>query len=120
MGGDGPLAIGSFAGALYDARNNRVVYHESHDEAGNSAGSARTLVVAVAGAALIGETRAYAEARAASRFGLSLFSAGTPMFFMGEEIGRPEAVPLRQLRDAARRHPRGPQGQRCEPISFLQ
>jgi 1,4-alpha-glucan branching enzyme len=87
FGYDDPLGLGALAGALYDSRNNRVVYHESHDEAGNSAGSARTLLVAVGGAALIGETRAYAEARARVCFGLALFSAGTPMFFMGEETG---------------------------------
>ena len=42
---------------------------------------------AVNGAALIGTTRAYAEARSRVAFGLSLLSAGTPMFFMGEEVG---------------------------------
>ena len=39
------------------------------------------------GASLIGATRDYGEARSRVAFGLSLFSAGTPMFFMGEEIG---------------------------------
>jgi 1,4-alpha-glucan branching enzyme len=87
FGGDAPLALSRLAGALDDSRNNRVVYHESHDEAGNSAGSARTLVAAVAGAALIDATRSYAEARVRVCFGLSLFSAGTAMFFMGEETG---------------------------------
>jgi 1,4-alpha-glucan branching enzyme len=76
-----------FAGALYATRDNRVVFHESHDEAGNAGGTARTLPVAVNHAPLIGETRRWAEARARVCCALSLLSAGTPMFFMGEEIG---------------------------------
>jgi 1,4-alpha-glucan branching enzyme len=87
FGGDFPLDLNSFAASLYDTRNARVVYHESHDEAGNSPGSARTLPAAVNGAPLVDGTRQYAEARARLMFGLSLFSAGTPMFFMGEETG---------------------------------
>ncbi len=47
----------------------------------------RTMPCAVNGAALEGSTRDYAEARSRVAFGLSLFSAGTPMFFMAEEIG---------------------------------
>src|SRR5215831_3731307 len=50
-------------------------------------GTASTIVVAVNGAALIGATRAAAEARCRVSFGFSLLSAGTPMFFMAEEIG---------------------------------
>ena len=84
---DGPLDIEQFAGALFASKFNKVVYHESHDEAGNAGGTQRTLVCAVNGAPLTGATRAYAEARCRVAFGLSLFSAGTPMFFMGEEIG---------------------------------
>jgi 1,4-alpha-glucan branching enzyme len=72
---------------VYDSQRNSVVYHESHDEAGNAQGSARTMVAAVAGAVLTGRTRDYAEARSRVVFAVSLFSAGTPMFFMGEEIG---------------------------------
>jgi len=86
-GDDRPLDMGQFASVLYDSKNNFVVYHESHDEAGNSGGSMRTLPCAVNGAEIVGLTRSYAEARARVVFGLSLFSAGTPMFFMGEEIG---------------------------------
>lgn len=47
----------------------------------------RTLPCAVNGQEHLQENRFYAEARARAVFGLSLFSAGTPMFFMGEEIG---------------------------------
>jgi 1,4-alpha-glucan branching enzyme len=36
---------------------------------------------------LFDDTRPWAEARSRVCFGLSLLSAGTPMFFMGEEIG---------------------------------
>ncbi|MGH9173106.1 MAG: alpha amylase C-terminal domain-containing protein, partial [Vicinamibacterales bacterium] len=63
------------------------VFHESHDEAGNAGGTARTIVVAVNHAPLVGPTRTRAEARSRVCCGLSLLSAGTPMFFMGEEIG---------------------------------
>ena len=86
-GGDDPLALDVLSGSLYDSQRNCVVYHESHDEAGNAGGSARTIVAAVGGAVLIGTTRDYAEARSRVVFAVSLFSAGTPMFFMGEEIG---------------------------------
>jgi 1,4-alpha-glucan branching enzyme len=86
-GDNGPLDMGQFASVLYTSLYNKVVYHESHDEAGNSGGSMRTLPCAVNGAELTGLTRTYAEARSRTVFGLSLFSAGTPMFFMGEEIG---------------------------------
>ncbi len=87
QGGDGPLAMGQFAGVLYNTQYNKVVYSESHDEAGNSGGTQRTIVCAVNGAPLFGPTRDAAEARCRACFGLSLLSAGTPMFFMGEEIG---------------------------------
>ncbi len=87
FGDDRPLDLNQFASALYDSKYNKIVYHESHDEAGNSRGSVRTIACAVNNAALIGATRAYAEARSRVAFGLSLLSAGTPMFFMGEEIG---------------------------------
>jgi 1,4-alpha-glucan branching enzyme len=84
---DGSLDIEQFAGALFDSKFNKVVYHESHDEAGNAGGTQRTMVCAVNGAPLVGATRDFAEARCRVAFGLSLLSAGTPMFFMGEEIG---------------------------------
>lgn len=87
FGGTDPLRMDAFSGALYASRTNRVVFHESHDEAGNAGGTARTIVVAVNGAPLVGSTRAWAEARSRVCCGLSLLSAGTPMFFMGEEIG---------------------------------
>jgi 1,4-alpha-glucan branching enzyme len=86
-GGEGPLPFAQFAGVLYNTRYNKIVFHESHDEAGNAGGTARTLVTAVNGAPLLGDTRRFAEARARLAFGLSILSAGTPMFFMGEEIG---------------------------------
>jgi len=85
-GGDGPLEMGWFAGALYGSRYNQVVYHESHDEAGNDQGTERTILTSVHDD-LTDVTRPWAEARSRLAFGLSLLSAGTPMFFMGEEIG---------------------------------
>jgi 1,4-alpha-glucan branching enzyme len=91
MGGDGPLAMDRFAGALAATGRKTVVYHESHDEAGNSEHSRRTLMAAVAagrGAAPpTGEVRRIAEARCRFVAGMNLLSAGTPMFLMGEEIG---------------------------------
>src|SRR5580704_5535622 len=76
-----------FSGDLYATKFNKVIYTESHDEAGNAPGTQRTIVCAVNGAPLVGPTRDYAEARCRVAFGLSFLSAGTPMFFMGEEIG---------------------------------
>ncbi|HEV8291746.1 MAG TPA: alpha-amylase family glycosyl hydrolase, partial [Tepidisphaeraceae bacterium] len=87
FGGNEPLGMDAFSGVLYDTQSNQVVFNESHDEAGNAPGTARTIVVAVNGAPLFGATRVAAEARCRLCFGLSLLSAGTPMFFMGEEIG---------------------------------
>ena len=87
FGGHEPLQMDRFSGALYRSRYDQVVFHESHDEAGNAGGTARTLVTAVNGAALVDATRTAAEARSRVCFGLSLLSAGVPMFFMGEEIG---------------------------------
>lgn len=86
LGDDRPLQMQRFSGLLWATQNNNVVYHESHDEAGNAAGSARTSLVAVNGAPLWGQTRKVAEARCRVTAALSILSAGTPMFFMGEEI----------------------------------
>jgi 1,4-alpha-glucan branching enzyme len=86
-GRNDPLRMDDLSGAVYASRYNRVVFHESHDEAGNAGGTARTMVVAVNGAPLVDATRAWAEARCRVCCGLSVLSAGTPMFFMGEEIG---------------------------------
>jgi 1,4-alpha-glucan branching enzyme len=91
MGGTGELAMHYFAGALGATGRKTVVYHESHDEAGNSEHSGRTLMVAVA--AKRGspppseELRKIAEARVRFVAGTTLLSAGTPMFLMGEEVG---------------------------------
>lgn len=87
FGGNEPLPMDAFSGALFGSQYRRIVFHESHDEAGNAKGTARTMVVAVNHAPLVSDTRRWAEARSRVCFGLSLFSAGTPMFFMGEEVG---------------------------------
>lgn len=94
-GGNEPLAMDSFAGAMGASASHKVVYHESHDEAGNSyyqdggnrVESRRTIVAAVNSAPLIGETRRYGEARCRFACGMTMLSAGTPMFLMGEEVG---------------------------------
>lgn len=91
MGGDGPLALDRFADCLISSRRNTVVYHESHDEAGNSEHSGRTLMVAIAASRGTpvpeGELRRVAEARCRVVAGLTFLSAGAPMFLMGEEVG---------------------------------
>ena len=87
LGGNEPLRMRWFADTLAASADHRVVYHESHDEAGNAEGSARTIVVAVNGAPLIGDTRRYAEARVHFAAGMTLLAPATPMFFMGEEVG---------------------------------
>jgi 1,4-alpha-glucan branching enzyme len=91
MGGNGELALDRFAQCLVASRRNTVVYHESHDEAGNSEHSGRTLMVAIAAQKGTptpeGELRRIAEARCRVIAGMTFLSAGTPMFLMGEEIG---------------------------------
>jgi 1,4-alpha-glucan branching enzyme len=99
LGGDEPLDLFTFAGALYETQFDRVVYHEGHDEAGNAGGTARTLVTAVNGAALFGATRDFAEARARVAFLVTLLSAGTPMFFMGEETGASKPYRFNDFKD---------------------
>jgi len=86
--GDGrPLGIDAFAGSLNWTGQRKVAYHISHDEAGNSAGSHRTLVQAVNGDDHVDAARWWAEARTRVAFGMAALSAGTPMFLFGEEIG---------------------------------
>ncbi|MGA2048707.1 MAG: alpha-amylase family glycosyl hydrolase [Terracidiphilus sp.] len=87
FGVPGPLNMDYFAGALLATQYNKVAYHESHDEAGNDPGTERTIVTAVNSAPLFGTTRTYAEGRCRFAFGMAALSAGTTMFFMGEEIG---------------------------------
>ena len=101
---NGPLQMDWFAGALGHSGAGCVVYSDSHDEAGNSKGpfydpdhdpttkdkeytSHRGIVVAVNAAPLFGPTRDYAEARCRVAYGLTLFSAATPMLLFGEEVG---------------------------------
>ena len=98
-GGEGPLDLVQFAGALYATQYGHIVYHESHDEAGNAGGTARTMVTAVNGAPLVGVTRSTAESRSRLCAGLSLLSAGTPMFFMGEEIAAQKPYRYDSFRD---------------------
>ena len=98
FGGNEPLGMDAFSGVLYDSRYNRVVFHESHDEAGNAGGTARTIVVAVERrAARRRDARAGPKRARRVCSGLSLLSAGTPMFFMGEEIGAQQRYTYDQL-----------------------
>jgi 1,4-alpha-glucan branching enzyme len=94
-GGDQPLAM-SKLGHLLGQAAGHVIYHESHDQAGNASyeengrqvASARTIEVAVNGQ--LDGNRRWAEARCRVVAGLTLFAPGTPMFFMGEEVGARE------------------------------
>jgi 1,4-alpha-glucan branching enzyme len=86
-GGDEGLQVDWFAGALAASAGSRVVYHSSHDEVGNAEDSGRVMSLAVNRAPLLGDTRRYAEARSRFACGMTLIAPGTPMFFMGEEVG---------------------------------
>ncbi len=88
LGGDWPLKMDLF-GQVMGGSPGRVVYHASHDEVGNSAGTARTIELAVGGQ-LNEENRPWAEARCRVAAGLTILSPGIPMFFMGEEVGARE------------------------------
>lgn len=96
LGGNGPLAMSVMAEKIL-ATPQRVIYSESHDEAGNAyyevngqkVSSARTIEVAVNND-LNEQTRPWAEARCRVTFGLTVLTPGTPMFFMGEEVGAKE------------------------------
>ena len=54
LGDDRALAMDYFAGALASSGGQKVVYSESHDEAGNGQGTDRTINTAVNGAPLDG------------------------------------------------------------------
>jgi len=92
-GGDWPLRMDWLGGTLLGTPH-KVVYQESHDEAGNSTyeenggrvASARTVMVAVNNQLNDG-SRPYAQARSRVAAGLTFLAAGNPMFFMGEEVG---------------------------------
>jgi 1,4-alpha-glucan branching enzyme len=86
-GDNRPLQMDYFAGALGATADGKIAYHESHDEAGNETNTERTMLTAVNGAPLMGDTRRYAEARSRFAYGMAALSAATPMFLMGEEIG---------------------------------
>ena len=99
------LRMDLFADQLALSGQAKVVFNESHDEAGNSGGgpfldpdwdphelgkqytSERTIVVALNAAPLVGATREFAEARCRFAYGMTVFSGGTPMFLFGEEVG---------------------------------
>jgi 1,4-alpha-glucan branching enzyme len=98
------LRMDYFANQLSQTGQAKLVYNESHDEAGNSSGpfldpdwdrkeegkqftSDRTIVVASDAFPLIGATRSFAEGRCRFAYGMTVFSAGTPMFLFGEEVG---------------------------------
>lgn len=85
---DKPLDMELF-GKIIMGTPGKVVYQSSHDEVGNSRNSARTIETAVGGM-LFDNTRFWAEARCRTAAALTVLSAGTPMFFMGEEVGARE------------------------------
>ena len=90
QGSDVPLRMDYFAGALAASGRGTVVYHESHDEAGNAPETKRTLSVALnlePGVVPEEQHRRFAESRARFAAAVTFFSAGTPMFLFGEEVG---------------------------------
>lgn len=92
------LPMNNFAGALAWTGHQKIVYDKSHDEAGNGEKTARNMIVAVNNAPLVDETRRYAESRCRCVSGLSMLSAGTPMFLMGEEIASVNPMPYEDFR----------------------
>ena len=84
FGGNEPLQMDGFAGSLYDTQYRRVVFHESHDEAGNASGTARTMVVAVNYAPLI-EPRESRQRRALAYASASLCSRRAPRCSLWEK-----------------------------------
>jgi 1,4-alpha-glucan branching enzyme len=97
-GTDTPLAMDRFAAALGASGQKKIVYHTSHDEAGNAdkdnadreKRTHRTIVDAVRAdpnGTISGVVRKYAEARCRFAAGVTLLSAGTPMILFGEEVG---------------------------------
>jgi 1,4-alpha-glucan branching enzyme len=95
---EGPMPMRRFAEALQATEPRRIVYHESHDEAGNSSYvvdgqrrfSQRTIQVAAAGKNPQGPMHFRAQGLSRLAFGLTMLSAGTPMFLMGEEVAAQE------------------------------
>ncbi len=92
QGGNEPLAMDRFADVLAGSGRRKIVYHLNHDEAGNAGRDKdfdrrthRTMIVAVHDH-LDKTNRSYAEARSRLVFGITLFSAGTPLFLFGEEV----------------------------------
>ncbi|MFO1371489.1 MAG: alpha amylase C-terminal domain-containing protein [Candidatus Competibacteraceae bacterium] len=128
-GDDRELRMDWFAGALAESATAKVVYHESHDEAGNSyymengqeVHSARTLVVAVNGASLgNAATRRYAEARVHFAAGMTLLGPGIPMFFMGEEVGASEPYRYNDFNEHRENFPALRQGTGANLFRFYQ
>ncbi len=127
-GDNRPLAMARFAAAMVNSANGRVIYHESHDEAGNSyyeeegqrVYSARTIMVAVNDALLLGETRRYAEARVHFAAGMTLLGPGIPMFFMGEEVGASRPYRYADFLNAREDYPALRQGAGANLFRFYQ
>jgi 1,4-alpha-glucan branching enzyme len=95
----GPLQLGLFADALIESGNRKVVYKESHHEAGNDPNTARTIMAALGGAPLAVDTRRLAEARCRFACGMAILSAGTPMLLMGEEVGAQKAYTYEKFQE---------------------
>lgn len=95
MGGNEALAMSTFANSLLGTPR-RIIYNESHDQAGNATyqegghevASARTIQVAVNG--FLDGNRPWAEARCRVAATLTFLTPGVPMTFMGEEVGAKE------------------------------
>lgn len=120
LGDDRPLAMDYFAGVLNWSGHCKVVYHKDHDDAGNAATTARNMVDSVNGAPLVGETRIYAENRCRAVCGLTLLSAGTPMFLMGEEVASVNPMPYKEFRQYRDNFPEARAGMGGAMFKFYQ
>lgn len=127
VGGDAPLRFDWLADLLSWTGNKTISYHISHDECGNS-GSGKsnrdlrshpTMVQVVYGAQYVDPSRQFAEARSRFAFGIAARSAGTPVFFMGEEIGALQDYKYQRLPRPKRRPCRNAPGQRCPSLRVL-
>ena len=119
FGGNEALGMDAFSGALYRSRYKQVVFHESHDEAGNAGGTARTIVTAVNGAPLFGATRVAAEARCSLLLRPVPALGGDADVLHGRGDRGAERLQVRQHPAQPRGHPRRAQRQRPKAVSFL-
>ena len=121
LGGDDPLKMDYFGGALQGTGDNRVVYHENHDEAGNETDTRRTIVEAVDGAPPHWRHATICGSPLPVRRRYEYPLGRHPDVFHGGGDRRPESLPLRDRNylAGARRHPRADDRRWSQPVPFL-